>query len=41
MALKRKPDSAECHFSLASAYNAKGDKTQAILSFRTSLKFDD
>ena len=41
MALKRKPDSAECYYNLASAYNDKGDKKQAAHYFRTSLRFDD
>jgi len=41
MALKRKPDSAECYFNLGSAYNDKGDKHQAMQNFRTSLRFDD
>ena len=41
MALKRKPDSAECYFNLASAYNDKGDKKQAAYYFRTSLRYDD
>lgn len=41
MALKRKPDSAQCYFNLATAYNDKGDKKQAAHNFRTSLRFDD
>ena len=41
MALKRKPDSAQCYFNLATAYNDKGDKKQAALYFKTSLRFDE
>lgn len=41
MALKRKPDSAECYFNLATAYNDKGDTKQAAHHFRTSLRYDD
>ena len=41
MALKRKPDSAECYFNLATAFNDKGDSKQAAHHFRTSLRFDD
>ena len=41
MALKRKPDSAECYFNLATAYNDKGNKKEAMLNFRTCLRWDD
>ena len=39
--MKRKPDSAQCYFNLATAYNDKGDKKQAAHYFRTSLRYDD
>ena len=41
MALKRKPDSAECYFNLATALNDKGDKKAARQNFKTCIKHDD
>jgi tetratricopeptide (TPR) repeat protein len=39
-AIKLNPESAECHFNLASAYNDKGDTNNALLHYQTSLKYD-
>ena len=39
-ALKLNPDSAECHFNIASAYNDKGDYEMAIQHYKESLKND-
>lgn len=39
-ALKLNPDSAECHFNIASAYNDKGDLQNALLHYQQSLKHD-
>ncbi len=38
MALKLNPDSPECHFNLATAFNDKGDHKQAQVHFETSLE---
>jgi tetratricopeptide (TPR) repeat protein len=38
LALKLNPDSAECHFNLATAYNDNADQKQAQEHFETSLK---
>jgi len=34
------PDSAECHFNIASAYNDKGDYENAIKHYKDSLRYD-
>lgn len=34
------PESAECHFNIASAYNDKGDFDNAIKHYKESLNFD-
>ena len=39
-ALKLNPDSAECHFNIASAFNDKGDYENAIKHYKDSLKYD-
>ena len=39
-ALKLNPDSAECHFNIASAYNDQGDAEKAISHFKESLEYD-
>ena len=39
-ALKLNPDSAECHFNIASAYNDKGDFDNAIRHYKDSLQYD-
>lgn len=40
MALKLNPNSAECHFNIANAFNDKGQKNLALSHFKDSLKFD-
>ena len=39
-ALKLNPDSAECHFNTASAYNDQGEAEKAISHFKESLDYD-
>lgn len=40
LALKLNPDSAECHFNIASAYNDKGLLDIALTHYQESLKYD-
>jgi tetratricopeptide (TPR) repeat protein len=39
-ALKLNPESAECHFNIASAYNDKGDYLNALHHYNQSLRYD-
>jgi len=41
LALKLNPDSAECHFNLASTYNDKGDEEPALAHFLQARAFDE
>ena len=38
--MKLNPDSAECHFNIASAYNDKGDFEEALKHYKESLRLD-
>lgn len=40
MALRLNPESAECHFNIANAYNENEQFGQAIVHFETSLQFN-
>jgi tetratricopeptide (TPR) repeat protein len=39
-ALGLNPESAECHFNIASAFNDKGDYKNALHHYNQSLRFD-
>lgn len=39
-AIKLNPDSAECHFNIASAYNDKGELSNAFKHYKESLTYD-
>jgi len=40
-ALKLNPDSAECHFNIASAYNDHNDLENAVKHYEMAMKFDE
>jgi len=40
MALRLNPDSSECHFNIATAYNQKQQHAQATVHFETALQFN-
>ena len=40
MALKFNPDSSECHFNLANAFNDNHQKKEALFHFIETLKYD-
>lgn len=40
LAIKLNPNSAECHFNLASAFNDKGDEENAIIHYSEASKYD-